>query len=195
MKTSNRVRSKPYIQQPESAGRDDDVVADEAWRRPRWLKSQSMITSLFTGQFRSTLTCSSCGYRSACFDPFSTLSLPLPHSTYRAFHCDPRLAGKLTSSTCGNGAHARLRGTSTVADLKTSIASMASTWYRRILSTCVKPRTRLSTHLGLAPRQHAQPSPHRRRPVVMQIDWSAVRAPVAPPPSSAPGCHVSIVVH
>ena len=33
---------------------------------------------LFQGQFRSTITCRACGYRSVTFDAFMYLSVPLP---------------------------------------------------------------------------------------------------------------------
>ena len=36
------------------------------------------MVALFTGQYKSELTCATCGYASARFEPFSTLTLPLP---------------------------------------------------------------------------------------------------------------------
>lgn len=43
--------------------------------------NNSRVSALFGGQFRSTLTCSKCGFSSDCFDPFYDLSLPIPSST------------------------------------------------------------------------------------------------------------------
>ena len=43
----------------------------------------SIITDLFCGQLQSTVSCSTCGHVSYCFDPFCDLSLPF---------CDPSAA-------------------------------------------------------------------------------------------------------
>lgn len=107
------------------------------------------------------------------------LSLPLPHSTYRAFTVTlvwpaNSLPPLVVTVRMPAG------GTSTVADLKSSIASMASTWYRRILAAASSPDAFINSS-GASALQPAQPSPHRRRPVVMQIDWSAVESVVLPP--------------
>ena len=37
-----------------------------------------MIVDLFHGQYKSTLVCSKCAKVSITFDPFMTLSLPIP---------------------------------------------------------------------------------------------------------------------
>jgi hypothetical protein len=41
-------------------------------------RNGSIVSDLFTGQFCSTVSCSTCGYTSRCFDPFMDLSVPLP---------------------------------------------------------------------------------------------------------------------
>jgi hypothetical protein len=41
-------------------------------------REMSIIVALFTGQYKSLLTCRSCKYESARFEPFSFLQLPLP---------------------------------------------------------------------------------------------------------------------
>ena len=38
----------------------------------------SIIVALFTGQYKSLLTCKTCNYESARFEPFAFLQLPLP---------------------------------------------------------------------------------------------------------------------
>lgn len=73
----NRVKKKPYAEQPDSDGRPDALVAEEWWVNHA-AREQSIIAALFTGQFKSTLTCENCGHTSARFEPFTTLTLPLP---------------------------------------------------------------------------------------------------------------------
>lgn len=45
-------------------------------------KNSSFITDAFCGQFRSTVTCTVCGHKSYCFDPFYDLSLPIPNDSF-----------------------------------------------------------------------------------------------------------------
>eukprot|EP00045_Choanoeca_perplexa_P013992 m.161326 g.161326 ORF g.161326 m.161326 type:complete len:1598 (+) comp16526_c0_seq1:148-4941(+) len=73
----NRVGQKPYVELKSSDGRPDQEVAAEAWRD--FLKrDDSPIVDLFQGQLKSKLTCPTCSHVSITFDPFRTLSLPLP---------------------------------------------------------------------------------------------------------------------
>lgn len=44
-------------------------------------KNSSFITDTFCGQFRSIVTCTVCGHKSYCFDPFYDLSLPIPNDS------------------------------------------------------------------------------------------------------------------
>eukprot|EP01031_Cornospumella_fuschlensis_P027274 gene27274-32945_t len=44
-------------------------------------RERSVVAALFTGQCRCTLQCSRCEYVSSQFEPFNTLSLPLPETT------------------------------------------------------------------------------------------------------------------
>jgi len=77
----NRVTDKPYMEQPDSDGRPDAEVAEEWW--VNHLSREQSIVSLFTGQFKSLLTCSKCGHESARFEPFMSLPLPLLEPTHR----------------------------------------------------------------------------------------------------------------
>jgi hypothetical protein len=73
----NRIMEKPYIEAPDSDGRPDKELADIWWSNH--LKREfSIIVALFTGQYKSLLTCSSCKYESARFEPFCFMQLPLP---------------------------------------------------------------------------------------------------------------------
>lgn len=55
----------------------DTEKAKEAWQRYK-SREKSHISELFVGQLKSTLECSTCGFKSVTFDPFWDLSLPIP---------------------------------------------------------------------------------------------------------------------
>lgn len=73
----NRIVDKPYIEAPDSDGRPDSELADIWWSN-HLKREMSIIVALFTGQYKSLLTCRKCGYESARFEPFAFLQLPLP---------------------------------------------------------------------------------------------------------------------
>ncbi len=50
---------KPYIEDKDSDGRPDDVVADEAWMAYK-MRNNSFIVDLFQGQYKSKLVCPVC---------------------------------------------------------------------------------------------------------------------------------------
>ncbi|RHZ16211.1 hypothetical protein DYB31_008565, partial [Aphanomyces astaci] len=77
----NRIHDKPYISQPDSDGRYDSDLADEWWRN-HLKREVSIVVALFTGQYKSLLTCSACGFKSARFEPFTFLQVPLPEPTH-----------------------------------------------------------------------------------------------------------------
>eukprot|EP00743_Colponemidia_sp_Colp-15_P010279 GILK01011304.1.p1 GENE.GILK01011304.1~~GILK01011304.1.p1 ORF type:complete len:590 (-),score=84.15 GILK01011304.1:61-1830(-) len=52
-------------------------LAQASWKNYK-NRNDSFISDLFSGQLQSTLTCTVCGYRSYCFDPFLDLSIPIP---------------------------------------------------------------------------------------------------------------------
>ena len=73
----NCIVEKPYIEAPDSDGRPDRELADIWWSN-HLKREMSIIVALFTGQYKSLLTCQSCQYESARFEPFAFLQLPLP---------------------------------------------------------------------------------------------------------------------
>jgi hypothetical protein len=77
----NRIVDKPYIEQPDSDGRPDSELA-EIWWSNHLKREMSIVVALFTGQYKSLLTCRTCGYESARFEPFTFLQLPLPEDDY-----------------------------------------------------------------------------------------------------------------
>ena len=52
-------------------------VADEFWQKHK-KRNNSLVESLFLGQFKSTLVCPMCQETSVVFDPFMSVSVPLP---------------------------------------------------------------------------------------------------------------------
>ena len=79
----NRIQKKPYIEKPDST---DEMVhnpqalqafADRNWEIYK-ARNDSVVTDLFAGMYKSTLTCPVCDKVSIIFDPFSNLTLQLP---------------------------------------------------------------------------------------------------------------------
>ncbi|CAN0451009.1 unnamed protein product, partial [Discosporangium mesarthrocarpum] len=70
----NRVADKPYIKQPDSDGRKDSELADIWWKN-HLKRDLSIVVVLFAGQFKSLLTCKTCHYESARFEPFMFLQV------------------------------------------------------------------------------------------------------------------------
>ena len=77
----NWIVDKPYIEAPDSDGRPDSELADIWWSN-HLKREMSVIVALFTGQYKSLLTCRTCKYESARFEPFSFLQLPLPEDDH-----------------------------------------------------------------------------------------------------------------
>ncbi|TRY90639.1 hypothetical protein DNTS_003701 [Danionella cerebrum] len=73
----NRIQNKPYTETVDSEGRQDEVVAEEAWQRHK-MRNDSFIVDLFQGQYKSKLVCPVCAKVSITFDPFLYLPVPLP---------------------------------------------------------------------------------------------------------------------
>jgi ubiquitin carboxyl-terminal hydrolase 4/11/15 len=75
----NRVKAKPYTKPVERNGRSDPEVAREEWQQ-FLRRNDSVIVDNFMGQLRSHVTCSNpdCGNESITFDPYMSLSVPIP---------------------------------------------------------------------------------------------------------------------
>lgn len=69
----------------DSAGRPDEEVAAETLQS-HMKRNNSFIQNMFQGQFRSSVTCPSCTTRSATFDPYVCVSLPLPQRERRPIY-------------------------------------------------------------------------------------------------------------
>ena len=73
----NRVKTKPYVEELEGFGLDDEKAAIESWKK-HLLRHDSVIVDHCQGMHRSHLTCPQCGRESIKFDVYSSISLPLP---------------------------------------------------------------------------------------------------------------------
>ena len=73
----NRVQSKPIVPQIESDGFDDEGDAEESWQN-HLKRNQSIIVDLMHGQFKGTVRCPDCDKLSITFDPYMSISLPIP---------------------------------------------------------------------------------------------------------------------
>ena len=72
-----RKAKKPYVEMTDAGGKPDHEASLEAWTK-HIIRNESVIVDLFHGQYKSTLVCSVCQKVSVTFDPFMTLSLPIP---------------------------------------------------------------------------------------------------------------------
>jgi len=78
----NRIKVKPYIENKESDGREDNLVANETWDMYK-RRNNSIIVDLLQGQYKSKLICPSCNRTSITFDPFMYLTVPLPTEKFK----------------------------------------------------------------------------------------------------------------
>lgn len=115
----NRIHDKPYIEQPDSDGRYDGDLADEWWRN-HLRREVSVIVALFTGQYKSLLTCSVCSFKSARFEPFTFLQVPLPEPQHNTVTVQLMLAKGVTPMKVS----VRLSISATIFDLKHELMNM-----------------------------------------------------------------------
>jgi ubiquitin carboxyl-terminal hydrolase 8 len=89
----NRVKTKPYVEELEGFGMEDDKAAIESWRK-HLLRHDSVVVDHCQGMHRSHLTCPKCGRESIKFDVYSSISLPLAakkdHSMIQLTDCIER---------------------------------------------------------------------------------------------------------
>lgn len=72
----NRIHKKPYIQDRDCDGSNDEQDAIEAWKN-YLLRDKSLVVDIFQGQLKSTCQCLTCGHTNIRFEPFMYLSLPI----------------------------------------------------------------------------------------------------------------------
>ena len=73
----SRIKQKPYVEIPDSDGRDDSIVSIEQWDAFT-ARNDSVLVDMFYGQLKSHLVCLTWDNVSNTFDPFSILSIPVP---------------------------------------------------------------------------------------------------------------------
>jgi len=78
----NRIKVKPYTENKESDGREDNIVANETWETYK-RRNNSIIVDLMQGQYKSKLVCPTCNRTSITFDPFMYLTVPLPRMKFK----------------------------------------------------------------------------------------------------------------
>ena len=74
----NRATTKPYREINEQEDGEDDSTAAARFWQLHLERNDSIITDLFSGQFKTTIQCPNCKWISRTYDPFTTLSLPIP---------------------------------------------------------------------------------------------------------------------
>lgn len=72
----NRVVKKPYIEDVDGDGSNDEGIAMTAWQN-YLLRNRSIVVDLFQGQLRNTISCQECQNTKVKFEPFMYLSLPI----------------------------------------------------------------------------------------------------------------------
>ena len=73
----NKTTKKQYIELKEKQEDETDEQCAKRFWEANLKRNDSIITDLFCGQFKSTLTCPVCKWINITFDPFDTINLPL----------------------------------------------------------------------------------------------------------------------
>ena len=90
----NKTTKKNYKELKEK-GKDESELdcAVRFWVNHR-ARNESIITDLFSGLLKSVVICSKCGYNNITFDPFNTLTLPIPDYKYQKNLYNKRITHK-----------------------------------------------------------------------------------------------------
>ena len=73
----NYTSEKKYIELEEKKDNETDEQCSKRFWESNLKRNDSIITDLFCGQFRSTLTCPKCNRISITFEPFYSINLPI----------------------------------------------------------------------------------------------------------------------
>ena len=82
----NKTTKKEYVELHEKGENETDAQAAKRFWDINLKRNDSIITDLFCGQFKSTITCPECGWINITFDPFDTINLPLLTQPRRHYH-------------------------------------------------------------------------------------------------------------
>ena len=75
----NFVNKKEYLELKEKSDNETEEQCSKRFWNNYLNRNDSIVTDLFWGQIKSTITCPDCGYINITFDPFNTLNLNIPH--------------------------------------------------------------------------------------------------------------------
>ena len=75
----NRTTKKQYVELKEKQDNETDIECAKRFWDCNLKRNDSIITDLFCGQFKSTITCPKCNKINITFDPFDTINLPMMH--------------------------------------------------------------------------------------------------------------------
>ena len=74
----NRVKKKVYRELQEQQKGESDIDAAKRFWNLHTERNDNIITDLFHGLFKSTITCPRCAFKNITYDPFNTLALNIP---------------------------------------------------------------------------------------------------------------------
>ena len=74
----NRTSTKKYVELKEKGENEEEIECAKRFFNHHQQLNDSIITDLFSGLLRSEVQCPKCNYKSITFDPFNTLTLPIP---------------------------------------------------------------------------------------------------------------------
>lgn len=74
----NSISEKPYKEINEKGIEESDEDAAQRFWQFHKMRNDSIIVDLFHGQYKSTILCPNCKRVSTTYDPFTTVSLPIP---------------------------------------------------------------------------------------------------------------------
>ena len=75
----NRVKNRPFVEDKDCDGTQDELDAIAAWKN-YLTRNKSLVVDLFQGQLRNTCKCLVCAHVNIRFEPFMYLSLPINDS-------------------------------------------------------------------------------------------------------------------
>lgn len=73
----NKIKQKPFIENIDGDGTNDDEISVQSWDNFK-KRNDSVIVDHFYGQYKSTLVCPLCHSTTIVFDPFNNICLPIP---------------------------------------------------------------------------------------------------------------------
>ena len=98
----NKIKNKPYQEIEEQKNNEIDIDCSIRFWELHIKRNDSIITDLFTGQYKSTIECPNCKWISRTYDTFNTISLPIPNekkNNNKYFDCNLFFIPKFSMKT------------------------------------------------------------------------------------------------